>query len=73
MAKTLDMVLIVITLGGWMAMLVYKLILMHRYRNDRKKLESVAWSDQVFPKRLRKFILDEHDDDEKTAAHHSHH
>ena len=73
MAKIVDMIAIVLALVGWMAMAVYKLILMHRYRNDPRKLDSVVWSDQVFPKRLKKFIFDEHDGAEKIAPHNQHH
>ena len=59
MARTLDVILIVVCLGGFVAKLVYKLVLMHRYRNDPAKLEGVVWTDQVFPKRLKRFIYDE--------------
>ena len=59
MARILDVILILISVGGCVAMLVYKLVLMHRYRNDPAKLQGLVWTDQVFPKRLQRFIYDE--------------
>jgi hypothetical protein len=59
MARIFDVVLIAISLGGCAAMTLYKLILMFRYRNDREKLEWLVWTNQVFPKRLHRFMYDE--------------
>jgi hypothetical protein len=42
-----------------MAILVYKLVLMLRYRNDPDKLRAVTGFGQVFPKRIKRFIYDE--------------
>lgn len=59
MARILDLILIVISVGGFVALLGYKLVLMSRYRNDPAKLQALVWTDQVFPKRLQRFIYNE--------------
>jgi len=51
--------LIVVSAAGFVALLVYKLVLMFRYRDDPAKLKALVWMDQVFPKRLQRFIYDE--------------
>ena len=60
--------MILISVGGFVAMLVYKLVLMRRYRNDPAKLEGLIWTDQVFPKRLKRFIYDEDADKAEKAS-----
>jgi hypothetical protein len=44
------------------ALVVYKLVLMHRHRNGSGKSQALLCTDQVFPKRMRRFTCDEHDD-----------
>jgi L-asparagine transporter-like permease len=61
MAKMLDLILIVVAVAGFMALSLYKLVLMFRYRNDQDKLRALVSSGQVFPKRLHRFIYDEDD------------
>ena len=59
MARILDLILIVVSVAGFLALLIYKLVLMFRYRDDPDKLRALVWTDQVFPKRLQRFIYDE--------------
>ena len=62
MARALDLVLIAVSIVGFLALLVYKLALMYHYRDDPAKIQSLVWTDQVFPKRLQRFIYDENAD-----------
>jgi hypothetical protein len=59
MARIADLILIGIAVAGWAALLVYKLVLMRRYRDDPKKLEGLIWTDQVYPKRIHRWLIDE--------------
>lgn len=45
---------------------IYKLALWFRYRKDANKRELIASSGQMYPKRLRKFLMDE---DEEQESH----
>lgn len=67
MARIADLILIGIAVAGWAALLVYKLVLMRRYRDDPKKLEGLIWTDQVFPKRIHKWLIDENYDNRMKA------
>ena len=60
MARLVDVILIVVAFGIYAALLLYKLILFYRYRNDPAKREMLIWQPQVFPDLLKRFILDEH-------------
>ena len=62
MARLMDVILIVVAFGIYAALLLYKLILFYRYRNDPAKREMLVWQPRVFPERLKRFILDEHAD-----------
>ncbi|MGO8788751.1 MAG: hypothetical protein ACLQVL_15400 [Terriglobia bacterium] len=62
MAKLADVILIVVAFGIYAALLLYKLILFCRYRNDPAKREILIWQPQVYPDRLKRFFLDEHVD-----------
>ena len=68
MARILDLILIVVSVAGFVALLLYKLVLMFRYRDDPAKLQALVWSDQVFPKRLHRFIYDEDADKARKAS-----
>ena len=57
--KILDVILIVILLSTLVALALYKLLLLLRYRNDPAKREALISTGQVFPKRLAKFLFDE--------------
>ncbi len=70
MAKTLDLILVGIALCGGAAMLIYKLILMHRYRDDPEKLDALVSSDQVYPKKIRRFIFDDDYNDRMKSSKH---
>jgi len=59
MVKTLNLILIALGWGSLMAILLYKLVLMFRYRNDPEKLRGLVSVGQVFPKRIKRFIFDE--------------
>ena len=59
MAKVLDIILIVVFVAGIAALSLYKLILFFRYRNDRVKREALISSDQVYPKGLARWMIDE--------------
>lgn len=73
MAKFLDLVVVGLTIAGFVALLVYKLVLMYRYRDDPEKLEGLAWTDQMFPKRIQRFMYDEdYDKARKASAPKSH-
>lgn len=43
---------------------IYKLALWFRYRKEPEKRELIASSGQMYPKRLRKFLMDEPDERE---------
>lgn len=43
---------------------IYKLVLWFRYRKDPDRRELIASSSQVYPKRLRNFLMDEPDEQE---------
>jgi hypothetical protein len=47
---------------------IYKLALWVRYRNDLDKRELIASSGQMYPKRLRQFLMDESDEQETETS-----
>ena len=47
---------------------IYKLALWFRYRKDAHKRELIASSGQMYPKRLRKFLMDESDEQETETS-----
>jgi hypothetical protein len=59
MARILDLILIALFLTAFVALVVYKVALMFRYRNDPDKLRALASSGQVLPKRIKRFVYDE--------------
>ena len=59
MVKILNLILIALGWGSLMAILLYKLVLMFRHRNDPEKLRALISVGQVFPKRIKRFIYDE--------------
>jgi hypothetical protein len=59
MARILAITLIALFLAAFVALLLYKLVLMFRYRNDPDKLRALVSSGQVFPKPIKRFIYDE--------------
>ena len=59
MVKILNLILIALGWGSLMAILLYKLVLMFRHRNDPEKLRALVSVGQVFPKRIKRFIYDE--------------
>jgi Flp pilus assembly pilin Flp len=68
MAETLDLVLVAVAIVGGAALFVYKLVLMYRSRGDPEKLKALVWIDQVFPRRLQRFIYDEDGDEARKAS-----
>jgi hypothetical protein len=59
MARILDLILIALFLTAFVALLLYKLVLAFRYRNDPAKLRALASTGQVLPKRIKQFVYDE--------------
>jgi hypothetical protein len=68
MAKTLDLIIVGLTVCGCAAMVVYKFVLMHRYRDDPRKLEGLISSDQVYPKSIHRWLIDADYDERMKAA-----
>jgi hypothetical protein len=48
---------------------IYKLALWFRYRKDSDKRELIASSGQMYPEKLRKFLMDEPDEHETETSH----
>jgi hypothetical protein len=44
---------------------IYKLVLWFRYRNDPEKRERVVYSGQIYPEKVRRFLMDEKMDNDK--------
>lgn len=44
---------------------IYKLVLWFRYRNDPEKRERVVYSGQIYPEKIRRFLMDEKMDNDK--------
>ncbi len=44
---------------------LHKLVLWFRYRNDPEKRETVVYSGQIYPEKVRRFLMDEKMDDDK--------
>jgi hypothetical protein len=44
---------------------VYKLAVWFGYRNDPEKREGVVYSGQIYPKKIRRWLMDEKDNEDK--------
>jgi len=64
MARMADVVIIVIGLALLAVLVVYKLYLFVRYRDDPVKREWLIFSTQIYPRKIVRFMVDS-DYDEK--------
>lgn len=56
----IDIFFLTLIVGGS----AYKLALWFRHRHDPEKREAVAFSTQLYPSKIRKFLMDEQDEKE---------
>jgi len=71
MARTLDLIVIVLFIAVFVALVLYKVILLFRYRDEPAKWEAVISTGQVYPKRLMQFIFDEKPDSDSEPPPHN--
>jgi hypothetical protein len=58
-SKTFDVILMVILLMAFVALALYEMVFLLRYRNDPARHGALISSGQVFPKGLVKFLFGE--------------
>lgn len=44
---------------------LYKLVIWFRYRHDPEKRERIVYAGQIYPEKIRRFLMDERVDDKK--------
>ena len=54
-----DAALLIVLLVGLLGGSLYKVWLWYRYRKDPAKRETVTFSTQLYPEKLRRFLMDE--------------
>ena len=64
-ARVAGIIFSIVILAQVIGLSIYKLALWFRYRNDPVEREKIVYSGQIYPEKIRRFLMDEKADKDK--------